>query len=140
MASKCPRLLTTTAPTWAVEVLKTPQTLHPLHIEIFASRDLEDSSTGTANNNDSNNKEGKNNKNKDNEENNERNKDNEFPSYFLRLVTRLKNIYLDDVIEEAVEGGDGVNSYVEAVGCLDHDKAMVTAQAERNEEDDLAVD
>ena len=51
------------APTGAVEVFDTPQTLTPLTIEIFAFRDLEDSSTGTADNNNSNNEEDNNNDN-----------------------------------------------------------------------------
>ena len=68
MASECPRRLTTTAPTGAVEGFETPQTLPPLTIEISDSRDLEDSSIGTADHNDITNKEDTNNDNEDNEE------------------------------------------------------------------------
>ena len=106
----------------------------------MTSRDLEDSSTGTADRNDSNNEEENKNDNKDDEEDDESNNDNDLPSYLLRLVTQLENIDLDDVREEAVGGGDGGNSDVESDYCLDHDEAMVTAQPERNEEDDLVVD
>ena len=55
----------------------------PLPIELFASRDLEDSSTGTADNNDSNNEEDNNNDNEDNKEDDESNKDDDLPSYLL---------------------------------------------------------
>ena len=89
MASERPRRLTTPAPTGAVKGLETPQTLPPLPIELFASRDLEDSSTGTADNNDSNNEEDNNNDNEDNKEDDESNKDDDLPSYLLRLITRL---------------------------------------------------
>ena len=65
MASERPRRLTTPAPTGSVEGFKTSQTLPPLPIEIVASGDLEDSSTGTADNNDSNNEEDNNNGNED---------------------------------------------------------------------------
>ena len=112
----------------------------PLPIELFASRDLEDLSTRTAENNNSNNEEDNNNNNEDDKEDYETNKDSDLPSYILRLVIRLENMDLDDVIEEAVEGGDGGDSDVETDDCLDHDEAMVTDQAERNEEDDLVVD
>ena len=47
---------------------------------------------------------------------------------------------MDHVREEAVEGGYGGDSDVEANDCLDHNEAMVMSQAERNEEDDLVVD
>ena len=47
---------------------------------------------------------------------------------------------MDDVREEAVKGGDGGESDIEDDKFLDHDEAMVTDQAERNEEDDLVVD
>ena len=62
-----------------------------------------------------------------------------MPSYLLRFVTRLENIDLDDVNGEAVEGGDGEDSDVEADDCLDYDEAMVSAQAERLEDYDLGV-
>ena len=93
--------------------------------------DLEDLSTGTADINNSNNEEYNKNNNEDDEEDDESNKDDDFTSYFLRLVTRLENIYLDDVREEAVEGGDGGDSYAKAGYCLEHDEAMVTAESER---------
>ena len=65
MSSERPHRLITPALTGEVEGFETPQTLPPLHIEFFVSRDLEDSSTGTADNNDSNNEEDTNNGNED---------------------------------------------------------------------------
>ena len=47
----------------------------------------------------------------------------------------MYTIDLDDVREEAKEAGDGGDSDVEADDCYDHDEAMVSAQAERNEEE-----
>ena len=47
----------------------------------------------------------------------------------------MDTIDLDDVREEANESGDGGDSDVEAYDSYDHDKAMVLAQAERNEEE-----
>ena len=47
----------------------------------------------------------------------------------------MEIIDLDDAREEAKEAGDGGNSDVEADDCYDHDEAMVSDQAERNEEE-----
>ena len=115
MASEGPRRLTTPAPIGAVERFETPQTLPPLPIEIFASRDLEDSSTEMADNNDRNNEQdNNNNNNEEDEEDDESNKDDDLPSYLHRLVTQLENIDLDDVREDSVEGLGGGDSDVES--------------------------
>ena len=60
--------------------------------------------------------------------------DDVLPSYLLRLGIRLEAIDLDDVREEAKDTGDGSDSDVEADHCYDHDEAMVSDQAELNEE------
>ena len=62
--------------------------------------------------------------------------DDVLPSYLLRLVSQLETIDLYDVREESKEAGDGGELDVEADNCYDHDKAMVLAQAEQNEEED----
>ena len=124
--------------------LKPLEAIQPLRIEAGSgsSSSKEETSGTTEDNNNSNN-----NKNKDNEDDEEAedveaesSKEDELPSYLLRLVTRLDNIDLHDVNEEAVEGGDGEDSDVGADDCLDHDEAMVSAQAEQLEDDDLGVE
>ena len=139
MASECPRRLTTPAPIGAVEVFDTLQNLPLLHIEIFLPgiyriHQQERPTTTTAI------KRRTKNDNKGNEEEDENNKDDDFPSYLLKLVTRLENIDFDYVREEAIRGGDGGDSDVEVNNCLDYDEAIVKAQKERNKEDDLVVD
>ena len=42
---------------------------------------------------------------------------------------------MDDFREEAKEAGDGGDLDVEVYDCYDHDKVMVLAQAEQNEEE-----
>ena len=95
--------------------------------------DLKDSSKGTADNNYNKNEEDNNNDNKYNEEDYESKNNDDLPSYLIRLVNRLENIDLDYVREDSVKRGDGGDSDVEDDDCLDHDKAVVTDQAERNE-------
>ena len=80
MASERPHRLTTPNHTGEVEGFETPQTLPPLNIVLFSSRDLEDSSTGTANNNNINNKEDNTNDNEEDKEDDEINKDDDLPS------------------------------------------------------------
>ena len=136
LSSPTPTDVATTTPV-GVELLDTLEPLEaiqPLHIETGSgSSSSEEETSGTTeddkNSNNSNNK-----YNKDDEEAEdieaEISKEDELPSYLLRFVTRLENIDLDDVNEEAVEVGDGEDSDVEADDCLDHDEAMVSAQAE----------
>ena len=133
MASECPCWLITLVTIWVVEGFETPKTLPPLPIEILSSVDLKDSSKGTADNNYNKNEEDNNNDNKYNEEDYESKNNDDLPSYLIRLVNRLENIDLDYVREDSVKRGDGGDSDVEDDDCLDHDKAVVTDQAERNE-------
>ena len=117
-----------------LDTLEPLEAIQPLRIEAGSgSSSSEEETSGTTednnNSNNNNNKDGEYNKEAEDVEA-ESSKEDELPSYLLILVTLLENIDLDDVNEEAVEGGDGEDSDVEADDCLNQDEAMVSTQAE----------